>query len=295
MVGGKELVDLHTHSTASDGTLSPTQLCAEAARSGVSIVALCDHDTLNGLEEFLDACQKEGIVGIPGVEISCESGDRALHLVGLGVNVETNGALPLLLSRARRWREERNVEMVERLNKAGARVSMDELKKQARGNVITRPHFARVLVEKGYAQSLPEAFAKYLLPGTPGYVPKRKPSMAKAVEAIHASGGLAIVAHPTSILEPAGKKLIEFLEKLACGGIDGFEAWNPEVPLSVAHKIVRLAGKFGLFVSGGSDFHGENKVGRVLGRGAENCPITFRDVEKLANVLLKKMGGDHAK
>jgi len=283
---GTDLVDFHTHSSASDGTLTPAELAEEAARRGVKMIALSDHDTLDGVKEFCAACDRLGVSGIAGVEVSCEFQGTRLHLVGLGMSTDRCQALAGLLETARRWRDERNREMIVRLNRAGIAITMDEVEQEAGGEVIARPHFARVLQRRGMVPEMPEAFVRYLVPGTPGYVAKKKPSLSDAVGAIHASGGLAIVAHPTSLLDSnGGKSVLPVLRVLGKSGVDGYEAWNPEVPLATAHKIVRLARTQGLLVSGGSDFHGDNRYGRSLARGAENCRIEAGDVAELVEKL----------
>jgi len=270
------MIDLHTHSTASDGSLSPSGLMAEAAKRGISVIALTDHDTVNGLDEAAGAAKELGIRFIPGVELEIlrdtDSGGE-FHLLGLGISWLSPEFLAALKELAHR-REERNLEIVDRMNKAGIAVSYDEIRALAGdggisglkddGHSIGRPHFAAFLVKQKIVRNREQAFVRYLGKGKPFYIPKAGLEFEQAAALIRACGGLAILAHPMSLYMAWGR-LPEYIKNLKARGLDGIEAWHPTAKVSACKRLEELGNKLELLITAGSDFHGEARPDRKLG------------------------------
>ncbi|MCF8035097.1 MAG: PHP domain-containing protein [Desulfarculaceae bacterium] len=259
------LIDLHTHSTASDGTLSPAALAAEAARAGLAAVALTDHDTVEGLPEFLSAARPDGPELVPGVEISTQRpGGGPMHLVGLWVDPHDPG-----LSEGLAWmqqaRLERNPKIAAKLQGLGLDITLEEVAALASGQV-GRPHFAQALVEKGLVNNTSEAFSRYLKRGAPGYVEKERMSPEQALSLIRGAGGLPVLAHP-ALLEMSPAVLEALLLRLKEHGLEALEAHYSQHDAAQVRSFKGLAARLGLAVSGGSDFHGANKPDIRLGVG----------------------------
>ncbi|MCL2319670.1 MAG: PHP domain-containing protein [Treponema sp.] len=278
------MIDLHTHSTASDGSFSPSALMKEAAKHSISAIALTDHDTVNGLEEAAQTAGELGIRFIPGVELEIiwrEDSSYAgavnaggeFHLLGLGLNRLTPDFLAAVEELARR-REERNLEIVDRMNKAGIAASYDEIRVLAGvpeshgpmdyGHSIGRPHFAAFLAKRKIVRNREQAFTRYLGRGKPFYIPKAGLEFERAVTAIHGSGGIAVLAHPMSLYVSWGR-LPDLIKNLKEKGLDGLEAWHPSTKVSACKRLEALGKSLGLSVTAGSDFHGEARPDRKLG------------------------------
>lgn len=242
--------DLHNHTRSSDGVLSPTELVAKAAGRGVSHLAVTDHDTVAGLDEAARAAAEQGIALVPGIEITTELHGRELHLLGLFV-VPT---APGLVAFSRRMKDERSSRlrrMTERLAASGVEVSWEDVLEQAAdAKSFGRPHLARALVRRGHAWSIQEAFDRFLVPGTPGWLERYRPSYTEAIALVHQAGGVASVAHPG--LNGVSKAE---LGRLAEGGLDAVEAHHPGHPPSQAEAFVRWGRDRGLVATGGTDFH----------------------------------------
>lgn len=277
----EKYIDLHTHSLFSDGTLTPEEIISYAKKLNLSAVALTDHDTTEGIEEFLLAGTKYNIEAIPAIELSASYNGNEIHIVGLFIN-KNSIALKELISYVAKKRIERNIKMTEKLSKLGLKISYDELSENAKGSVITRAHYANIMLKKGFALSRNEVFDKYISPGKPGFVEKTLPTAEECISAIKKSGGTAILAHPTlykmdmSTLEKMCKNLIEF-------GLDGIETMYSSYSLKQESEIKNLALKLNLKFSGGSDFHGENKKNINLGYGKGNLKIPYEYLVKLKN------------
>ena len=283
MLADQDLVDFHVHSTASDGTHTPEELLLLAGRMGVRAIALCDHDTVEGLDRLgLDS--RSPVVAISGVEVSCQCHDGRLHILGLGILRLDGGKLSALLSQTRRERDIRNRAMVTRLASAGVDLGFHEVMAEAQGQVMARPHFARALLRKGAVRSLQEAFDRFLGDQACGYVPKKKPEPETAVEALHDAGALAIVAHPGSLMR-SNRPLEVILDDLVECGIDGIEAHHPDVGQNLRRRVLEYADKKDLLVSGGSDYHGENKENSFLGRGNDGTSIRAGSLRLLVEAL----------
>lgn len=264
------MIDLHVHSTASDGTFTPEEL-AEKGR-GFSVMALTDHDNTDGCRRFLDACSRLDVKGVrlPGIELSIDPGEgyAIFHLLGLGIDPDAP-CLTAFLDRIRDGRTARNRRMLEKLASLGAPVAEEEVCRYANGKIVARPHIARVLVEKGFAKDVKDAFARYLAKGAPAYVERYHPPQAEAIDVIHAAHGAAVMAHPRfwSSDKTALKNGFARLKGL---GLDGVEAvYQANEPLETPMHL-RLAREIGLAVTAGSDFHGANKPTVPFGMSVEN-------------------------
>ncbi|MDQ7032259.1 MAG: PHP domain-containing protein [Desulfonauticus sp.] len=270
-------IDLHTHSTASDGTLSPTELVALAKKLGLKAIALTDHDTLAGLEEALKAGEEFGIEVIPGCELSVHF-KGITHILGLWLKPDA-----LALEQAFRYlhqkRAERNILIVEKLQKLGFAITYEEVEAKAKGTV-GRPHIAQVLVEKGLVSSLEQAFCEYLGPRGKAFVPKEKFTPEKAIQILKQEGATVILAHPISLgLE--GEELKKDIMRLKEWGVEGIEVFYSEYTSEQTQFFVRLARELHLLASGGSDFHGQNKPHIQLGKGLGNLHLPYSLLENL--------------
>jgi 3',5'-nucleoside bisphosphate phosphatase len=274
-----DLVDLHVHSSVSDGALPPRDVVRHAAEVGLKAMALTDHDTVAGVPEALAAGAEFGIEVIPGVEISAEMKDGCCHILGYFVDPNDRG-LQELLTEAREGRKIRNAQILERLNQLGFPLTMDDVANRTADGVLTRAHFAGAMVDKGYAKTWDEAFDKYLGAGKPAYVCRRRVEPAEAIEALHRAGGLAALAHPRQ-LNRSGLETAAYIEELAKGGLDAVETSSPDHTANLARRYSEAARKCGLLEVGGTDWHGTPHGGIHLGLGRGSMAIHYELVEKL--------------
>jgi len=258
-VGGPEgpHVDLHAHSTASDGSKSPTALVAAAKAAGLTAIALTDHDTMDGVAEAVAAANTFGIRVVPGVELSATDDQREVHLLGLHIQRPT--AIEESLREFRDRRHARAMQIVAKLNALGVSITFEDVLARAADAAIGRPHLARVLIDGGWARDSRDAFDRYLGAGRPAFVPKHRLSVADAIALVHAGGGLAVLAHPG----PEGRR--DTIERFVAVGLDGVEVRHPGHTGEDTNRLAALAEFFGLVPSGGSDWHGAVDGPRVLG------------------------------
>ncbi|OGV85816.1 MAG: hypothetical protein A3K19_33755 [Lentisphaerae bacterium RIFOXYB12_FULL_65_16] len=272
------MIDLHCHSTASDGVCTPAQLVAEACRLGLSALALTDHDTVSGIPEFRLASHGTGVEAVPGVEISCRWYGGSLHLLGLYVDPQAI-ALRQLLEHLRGGRRQRNRQMLARLHELGmsVRIAAPEYDHPERAD--GRPHMAQALVRAGYCMTTREAFERWLGRGKPAYVSRELPMPFDAVRVIHEAGGVAIWAHPLGEKGRNPAKLRRGAQRLQGHGVDGIEVMYSEYTPRMQKHAQDAAAEFGLLPSGGSDFHGATMPGIALGvgRGGLLVPDAFLD------------------
>lgn len=248
--------DLHIHTSASDGLLTPQEVVQLAHEQGLNIIAITDHDTLDGIEAAMQAAKQYGIKVIPGVELSAEH-EPEIHILGYGMDLQ-NPKLTALLNQTREQRRMRDEVMLKQLQERGLAVTREMVEQQARGGVVGRPHFARALIEIGAAQTMAEAFEKYLLPGGAGYVSRMRPSAHACISAIRAAEGMAVLAHPR-LLNMLPFELERLVEMLAQKGLQGIEAYSPGNRPGETRRFERLAERYRLFVTGGSDYHGPSR------------------------------------
>ncbi len=252
-------VDLHSHTTASDGGLSPTELVARAARLGVEVLAITDHDTTEGLAEAQEAALRHQITLVPGVEISTVCGREEIHLLGFFVDPECS-ELQSLLSRTREARKERAFRMLERLSNLGLPLEWQRVLDLSGGGSIGRPHVAATMLEAGYVRSFDEAFSLWIGRGCPAYVERYKLTPEDAIDLVRQSGGVAVLAHPyifdRSQAMKKGLDLKHWLPRLREAGLCGIEAYYANYSRRTSRRLLSLAIRYGLLVTGGSDFHG---------------------------------------
>jgi predicted metal-dependent phosphoesterase TrpH len=250
-------VDLHVHSTASDGSRSPADVVAAAKLAGLSAIALTDHDTVAGIEDATRAGLAAGIRVVPGVELSAVEGDVETHILGL--HLSDTRELEATLTELRDMRRTRAERIVGRLNELGVRVEFAAVLEQAAGGAIGRPHVARAMIAEGWAVDFRDAFDRYLGNGRPAYVGKERLAVVDAIALIHRAGGLAVLAHPSQ----GGTR--ERIEAFARDGIDGVEVRHPSHSSEDVARLTALVDHFGLVPSGGSDWHGAVDGARTLG------------------------------
>ena len=273
------IIDLHVHSTESDGTLTPEELVAEAKKAGLSAFALTDHDTCQGVGKAMSPAASAGIELIPGIELSTDYHGKEVHIVGLYIDTE-NKELLSKTAEYRKCRSERNALMVEALQKEGLSITMEELVAENPDCVITRANIARFLYEHGQIKSVREAFDRYIGDHCKCYVGRLKVSSSDAVRLIKAAGGIAILAHPL-LYGLSSTHLQKLIEELKEAGLDGLEAIYSTYTTGEEQQMKRLAKENGLFISGGSDFHGTNKPDISLGKGRGHLYIPYSVLEEL--------------
>ena len=272
-------IDLHTHSTASDGSCTPTEVMEAAVNAGLAAVALTDHDTMQGVPEAMEAAEKLDIECIPGIELSAVYGDREVHIVGLFLDPR-NSVLAKRLDSFRQIRKQRNLRMIEKMQAAGVDITMEKVRDLEGAAVITRANLARYLVHVGYAVAIKEVFDKYQSPGLPFYVPKTGVTPEDAVRAIRDGGGTAIVAHPL-LYDFTPAQLDTCIELLKNYGLQGIETYYSTYSPADERNMKRLADRHGLLWSGGSDFHGSVKPHIQIGKGMGHLVIPYDILDKL--------------
>jgi len=275
------LLDLHAHSRASDGALSPAQLAAAAAEAGLTALALTDHDTVDGVAEFLAARPGAGVELIGGVEISLEH-PGTFHLLGL--NVAGDPGIPAELDRLKTFRVERNLRLLDKIGRQGYRLPWEALLKVSQGGQMGRPHFATLLVERGFFRSRDEVFEKLLGKGRPGYVNKTRLSPEDGLAMIRAAGWVPILAHPLS-LGLAPEDWPAWIGRLKDGGLVGLEVYHPSQGSELSAFFLDLARRFDLVPTAGSDYHGEDKPASPLGWTVKNSPLGREMLEELRTRL----------
>ncbi len=241
-------IDLHVHSTYSDGIYAPSALVELAVGRGVSALSLADHDCVDGIEEARNAARDTGIAIISGVELSSEFQQKDLHILGYAFD-ENNDELKSMLERFRDTRHKRGLKIIENLKKMGVELDPREVLAKSADGALGRPHIAETLIENGFVSNHSEAFAKFLGEQSPAYVKKHKLSPQDAIKRIHQAGGLAFIAHPGNLLDNGIQDLMPF-------GFDGIEVVHPNHSNSDTEKLKSLADKYGLLMSGGTDYHG---------------------------------------
>ena len=266
-------IDLHIHTTASDGTATPEEVVREASRLGLAAIAITDHDTAAGYERAAAEAEKTGLEVVPGIEISTKYGG-AVHILGYYIDV-ASPALQEVLDWIVHDRDERNEKMCELMRADGINITYGEMRERF-GEVIGRPHFAEILIERGLAKDMRDAFERYVEKGRKYYQGRHFLSIERSIELIRAAGGTAVLAHPFQYrLDDAG--LRDLIEHCMKSGLEGMECRYSGYDAAMSGYLEQLAAEYGLLMTGGSDFHGENKKDIALGdgRGGLNVPYSF--------------------
>lgn len=281
-------IDLHVHSTVSDGTLTPTELVDHAVEKGLSAFALTDHDTIRGIDEAKERAawhkaRGNAIDVYSGVEISAAYKERDIHILGLLVN-ENDEILDRILNNFLENRNRRNERMLEKFAEFGIALTMEDLTEDAPSSVITRAHFATALMKKGLVSSVQEAFEKYVGDNGPCYIPREYMSPEQAISSIKKAGGVPVLAHPLLYNLPHDE-LYSLVDRLKKAGLKGIEVYYSNNRGQDEVNVKALANHFGLVATGGSDFHGSVKPHIELGTGRGNLKIPYSVLE---NVIAAK-------
>lgn len=275
----EKIIDLHTHSTESDGTFTPEELMRHAKESGLSAIALTDHDAISGIKKAQPVAKELGLELVPGIELSTDYNGKEIHILGYYIDVEH----PEFLRRLKEFvdcRENRNEKMAILLQQEGFPITMEELLRENPDSVITRAHFAKYLVEHGLVKDRETVFKKYLGDGCRCYVPREKITPFEAIRLIQMGGGVAFFAHPV-LCHMNQDRLRVFVQSLKDAGLSGIEAIYSMNEPGDERNLRKLAEEFGLMVSGGSDFHGHNKPHIKLGLGKGNLRIPYEVLETI--------------
>jgi len=266
-------VDLHLHSTASDGRLSPAEVVGESASRGLVVIALADHDTVDGIALALEAAQAfPQLRVIPCVEISTDVPGGEVHVLGYFIDY-TNPELLVALEEFRNSRQRRAQKIIAKLGELGIHIEWQRVKELAGSGSIGRPHLAQAMLEKGYIASVREAFDKYISQGGPAYVEREKKTPVEAVELILQANGLPVLAHPLTVNDPEG-----MIIELRAAGLVGVETYYNGYTIGEINKLVSLAGRYGLIATGGSDYHGLDASSETMIGGA---PVPMEAAEQL--------------
>lgn len=272
-----DTIDLHTHSTFSDGTFTPLQLVKYAEEKGLKAFALTDHDTTEGVKEAKSI--ETNVEVISGVEISTRYDKKEIHIVGLYVN-ENDADLNKQLKYYREKRVTRNFEMLEKLNSLGVNITIDDVKESCTGDVISRAHIAKALVSKGFVGSYTEAFDRYLGDNKCAYVPRETLNYEESMELITKAGGVPVLAHPL-LYKMSDTNLENMMVKLRQKGLKAVEVYYSTHSNSDTQHIMAMANRVGLIYSGGSDFHGATKPKIDMGTGMGKLAVPYEILEKI--------------
>lgn len=275
------MIDLHLHTTASDGLLSPKDLIHYIHSLKISVCAVTDHDTNEGVLEAVTEAKRIGVHCVSGIELSCLVGKDSVHLLGYFFDEQPEPLSSKVKQEIQQWRAERNPKMIQKLQDLGFEIQMEDVLAEAKGGQVGRPHIARALVKIGAVKDIDEAFDLYLGEGKAAYVDKVRMDLRDGVNLIHKSGGAAILAHP--FVYPFIKEygLKRFIRTAKDYGVDGVEAYYSEHTTSQRRRLERYAMEFGLIVTGGSDFHGPVDSELQPGKGLGNLLVPDELVQPL--------------
>lgn len=274
-------VDLHLHSTASDGHLSPGELVRRAASMRLKAMALTDHDSVDGIAGAQEEGRLQGIEVIPAIEINTEEFGEDVHILGYFIDYQARWLCEIIVE-LRLKRENRILRIAAKLKEMGIHVDLAEVKEMASEGTVGRPHVASVLVKKGYVGSMAEAFSRYLAKGAPAFVSRQHIGPREAIEIIRRAGGISSLAHPVLIKEQ------QVISKLVEMGLDAIECWHADQDGLVASHYKSVARQYSLAVTGGSDFHGPSSNGRrQMGRPV----VSDQVLKELKESWLVKRGG----
>jgi len=276
----ENIIDLHSHTVCSDGSATPFELVALARSQGARAIAITDHDTVAGLDEGRQAAEHFGIEFVDGIEISAEYSPGTMHILGYYINDKAT-VLPAKLEELRSAREKRNPEIASRLQSLGLDISYEEVAQLAGNKVVGRPHFARLMVERGYAESIQDAFNRFLAKGAAAYVEKGRLSPTDSIALIHAAGGVAVLAHPYQLKLASIEDVERLIVELAQMGLDGIEAIYSRHSDQERSVYAEMAKRHGLLITGGSDYHGTYKPDLNIVRGKGDLRVPYALLEEI--------------
>lgn len=278
------MIDLHVHTTASDGQYTPTQIIQKAADRNITTIAITDHDTVAGLEEGKKAAKEHGIRFVPGVELNINFPTGEFHLLGLGLQ-KISPSFNQMIETLVKNRDLRNEQIINNMQKDGIDITFEEIQNDFPNTIIGRPHFAAELVKKKVVKTRQQAFDIYLAKGRKWYVERVGSNLDEAIVAIKECGGIPIIAHPMSLYLSWGKlpdAIKDFYER----GVMGLEAFHPGARVTECLRLEELAKKLGMLITGGSDFHGEQiRTDRRLGHTCGNKKLTEELFEPLSEII----------
>ncbi|MBP3888653.1 MAG: PHP domain-containing protein [Cellulosilyticum sp.] len=270
-----KLIDLHVHSTASDGTLTPSELAVYAHTKGLSAIALTDHDTISGIEECMQKGHEIGLTVIPGIEFSADHYGKEVHILGYYINPKDE-TLSAQLEDLIVARSKRNEMVLQKLSEVGCPLELEDLISAAgKDAVITRAHIAKALLNKGYIKERSEAFSKYIGEGKPCFVPKARFTTNQCIKLIHQAGGVAVLAHPM-LYGYNRSEITQLIKGMKAAGLDGVECLYSTHTKEDTHHLLQVCSHLNLLPTGGSDFHGTNKPNLDLGCGYGQLAIPFK-------------------
>ena len=279
------MIDLHVHTTASDGQYTPSQIIQMASEKNISTIAITDHDTVAGLEEGAATAAQKNITFVPGTELNISYPTGEFHLLGLGFK-KISSSLEELLAALVKNREIRNIQIIEKMREAGVDITLEEMYADFPDTVLGRPHFAAELVKKKVVKTRQQAFDRYLAKGRPWYVARVGSNLDEAIIAIKESGGVPVIAHPMSLYLSWGK-LPDALQNFYERGVMGLEAFHPGARVTECLRLEELAQKIGYFITAGSDFHGEKiRADRKLGHTCGGRKIEDDVWDKIKDIIL---------
>lgn len=277
-------IDLHVHSTYSDGTLRPRELVELALARGLAAISITDHDTTEGTAEAREAAGNTGLEVVPGIELSVVDTERHLHLLGYYIDPE-NSEMQCALADIQAARIARNGRIIEKLRGLGLKITMPEVEAKSAVGQTGRPHIAQVLVEKKIARSMEDAFARFLKRGAVGYVPRLVLDAGRAIALIRGAGGIAVLAHPGTI-DSSLRTIPEIVEQLAAAGLGGIEVYYPVHSVRNQKQLSALASRYGLVITGGSDYHGDIRPGTMIA-GGRNMKVPVEILQQLKDRLIR--------
>lgn len=281
------MIDLHIHSVYSDGTNTPAELIALAEERGLSAIALTDHDTVGGIKSLLEEARSSAVEAVPGIELSAECERGTMHILGYFINSDCSVLLQKI-EKVRVGREQRNFEILKKLNKLGYILMWSDVEKQAGCDVIGRPHFAEALVERGHVKSRKAAFDLLLGKGRPAYVERYRYTAAECIEIIRAAGGVSVLAHPATIYL-SDEQLHGLIKDLKGHGLGGIEAYYAEHKPENIEKFRNWAEEFDLICTGGTDYHGANTPDLKLGTGFGQLRVPDEALEQLKDAVKRDL------
>lgn len=274
-----KICDLHTHSIYSDGTYTPQEIINEAVEKGLSAVALCDHNTVDGLAEFLSAAEGRDIEAVAGAEFSVDYNGKELHLLGLFIPSEHFAEVSVLMGEYIKRKDKSNADLINALNKAGYNIDYEKIKKSTPNGKFNRVHIAAELTAMGYTQSIKEAFDRLLAPTGDFYTEPQRTSIWDMLDFIKSIGAVSVLAHP--FLNISEEEIEALLPAAKEKGLVGMECYYSRYSEETTQKALALADRYGLEYSGGSDFHGSKKPDIALGSGMGNLAVPYSWAEML--------------
>ncbi len=286
-------IDLHVHSKASDGSASSIEILNSAQKRGIGAISITDHDSVEGVREVLQNGIPSGVKFLTGIEISASPPEEfpcsgSFHMLGYGIRIN-DSEFNETLEKLRQARKTRNPRIVERLNRMGIDLSLEEVETTAGGAQTGRPHIAKTMVAKGFVSSINEAFDRYIGKGRPAYVEKYRLGCGAAIEMIIKAGGIPVLAHPVLIKPVDDRPIDRLIHILKSMGLRGIEVYYPEHSLRQTDYYARLATRYGLLMTGGTDYHGSLKPDIELGCGRGDFFVPYRLYEQ----LIQEVGCDH--